>query len=149
MSSVTSFACLQKFALGDASPALNSQLHVHRARMVAQLSVQGEHWKILSLGRGLENLGSRDRIGQYYSASRDGHQIHPRRMTQIDSVKINPSLVMMRECQMFKCSNIPMFNWSIGPLVPWSIGPLVHLSIGPLVHWTIGPLVHREWASLL
>ena len=97
MTSVTTFACLQKFALGDASPALNCQLHVHRARMVAQLSVQGEHWKILSLGRGLENPVSRDRIGQYYPAGRDGHQIHPCRVEQIDSVKINPSLVMMRE----------------------------------------------------
>ena len=75
-------------ALRDALPALNCQLHVHRARM-------GAHF---SAGRVLENLGSRDRIGQYYSASRDGHQIHPRRMTRIDSVKINPSLVMMREC---------------------------------------------------
>ena len=54
----------------------------------------------MALGTGLENLGSRDRIGQYYSASRDGHQIHPRRMTRIDSVKINPPLVMMRECDM-------------------------------------------------
>ena len=74
-------------ALRDALPALNCQLHVHRARM-------GAHF---SAGRVLENLGSRDRIGQYYSASRDGHQIHPRRMTRIDSVKINPSPVMMRE----------------------------------------------------
>ena len=88
MTSVTTFACLQMLALRDALPALNCQLHVHRARM-------GAHF---SAGRVLENLGSRDRIGQYYSASRDGHQIHPRRMTRIDSVKINPSLVMMREC---------------------------------------------------
>ena len=64
------------------------------------ISLQGEYWKIFALGTGLENLGSRDRIGQYYSASRDGHQIHPRRLTQIDSVKINPSLVMMRECKL-------------------------------------------------
>ena len=90
MTSVTTFACLQMLALRDALPALNCQLHVHRARM-------GAHF---SAGRVLENLGSRDRIGQYYSASRDGHQIHPRRMTRIDSVKINPSLVMMRECAM-------------------------------------------------
>ena len=83
----TAFACLPKLALRDASPALNCRLHVHRVRM-------GAHF---SAGRVLENLGSRDRIGQYYSASRDGHQIHPRRMTRIDSVKINPSLVMMRE----------------------------------------------------
>ena len=46
----------------------------------------------------MENLVSRDRIGQYYLAGRDGHQIHPRRVDWIDSVKINPSLVMMREC---------------------------------------------------
>ena len=96
MTSVTTFACLQKLALRDASPALNCQLHVHRARMGA-LSLQGEYWKILALGIGLGNLVSRDRIGQYYSAGRDGHQIHPRRVTQIGSVKINPSLVMMRE----------------------------------------------------
>ena len=74
-------------ALRDALPALNCQLHVHRARM-------GAHF---SAGRVLENLGSRDRIDQYYSVSRDGHQVHPRRMTRIDSVKINPSLVMVRE----------------------------------------------------
>ena len=62
--------------------------------------LQGECWKILSLGIGLENPVSRDRIGQYYPAGRDGHQIHPRRVELIDSVKINPSLVMMRECFM-------------------------------------------------
>ena len=75
-------------ALRDALPALKCQVHVHRARM-------GAHF---SAGRVLENLGSRDRIDQYYSASREGHQTHPRRMTRIDSVKINPSLVTMREC---------------------------------------------------
>ena len=91
------FACLLKLALCDASPAWNCSLHVHRARMDAQSSVQGECWKILSLGIGLENPVSRDRIGQYYPAGRDGHQIHPRRVELIDSVKINPSLVMMRE----------------------------------------------------
>ena len=62
--------------------------------------LQGECWKILSLGIGLENPVSRDRIGQYYPAGRDGQQIHPRRVVLIDSVKINPSLVMMRECAM-------------------------------------------------
>ena len=67
------------------------------ARGWVLISLQGEYWQILPLGTGLENLGSRDRIGQYYSASRDGHQIHPLRVTRIDSVKINPSLVMMRE----------------------------------------------------
>ena len=60
-------------------------------------SLQGEYWKILALGTGLENLVSRERIGQYCSASRDGHQIHPRRVERIDSVKINSSLLMMRE----------------------------------------------------
>ena len=55
MTSVTTFACLQKFALGDASPALNCQLHALRVRMAAELSVQGEDWKILSLGIGLGN----------------------------------------------------------------------------------------------
>ena len=60
-------------------------------------SLQGEYWKILSLGTGLVNHFSRDRISQYYPASRDGHQIHPRRVERIDSVEINPSLVMMRE----------------------------------------------------
>ena len=88
MTSVSTFACLQMLALRDVSPALNCQLHVHRARMAVHFSA----------GRALENLGSRDRIGQYCSASRDGHQIHPLRVTRIDSVKINPSLVMMREC---------------------------------------------------
>ena len=34
---------------------------------------------------------------QYYLAGRDGHQIHPCRVDWIDSVKINPFLVMMRE----------------------------------------------------
>ena len=81
------FAFLQKFALRDASPALNCLLHVHRARMGAQFSA----------GRVLENLIPRDRIGQYSPAGRDGHQIHPCRVRWIDSVKINPSLVMMRE----------------------------------------------------
>ena len=91
MTSVSTFACLQMLALRDVPPALNCQLHVYRARMAVHFSA----------GRALENLGSRDRIGQYYSASRDGHQIHPRRVTWIDSVKINPSLVMMRECIVF------------------------------------------------
>ena len=63
--------------------------------------LQGEYWKILALGTGLENLVSRDRIGQYYLAGRDGHQIHPCRVDWIDSVKINPSLVMKRECTMW------------------------------------------------
>ena len=90
MTSVTSFACLQKLALRDASIALNCQLHVRRARMGAQSSA----------GRVSENLVSRDRIGQYYLAGRDGHQIHPRRLDWIDCVKINPSLVMIRECRM-------------------------------------------------
>ena len=90
MISVSTFACLQMLALRDVSPALNCQLHVHRARMAVHFSA----------GRALENLGSRDRIGQYCSASRDGHQIHPLRVTRIDSVKINPSLVMMREWAM-------------------------------------------------
>ena len=51
-----------------------------------------------SAGRVLENPVSRDRIGHYCPPGRDGHQIHPRRVDWIDSVKINPSLVMMREC---------------------------------------------------
>ena len=54
MASGTTFAGLQKLALREASPALNCQLHVHRARM-------GAHF---SAGTGLENLGSRDRIGK-------------------------------------------------------------------------------------
>ena len=52
---------------------------------------------ILSLGRGLVNLASRERIGQSFPACKDTRQMHPCRMEQIDSVKINPSLVMMRE----------------------------------------------------
>ena len=87
LTSVPTFACLQKLALRDASPALNCLSHVHRARMGAQFSA----------GRVLENLIPRDRIGQYSPAGRDGHQIHPCRVRWIDSVKINPSLVMMRE----------------------------------------------------
>ena len=90
MTSVSTFACLQKLALCDDSPALNCQLNVHCARMGTQSSA----------GRVLENLISRDRIGQYSPASRDGHQIHPCSVRWIDSVKINPSLVMMRECSM-------------------------------------------------
>ena len=81
--------------------------HLHRtvhcmfiARGWVLNPLQGECWKILSLGIGLENPVSRDRIGQYYPAGRDGQQIHPRRVVLIDSVKINPSLVMMRECAM-------------------------------------------------
>ena len=54
-----------------------------------------------SAGRVLENLIPRDRIGQYSPAGRDGHQIHPCRVRWIDSVKINPSLVMMRECKLY------------------------------------------------
>ena len=61
-------------------------------------SLQGEYSKILSLEIGLENPVSRDRIGQYYLAGRDGHQIHPCRVELIHSVNFNPSLVMMREC---------------------------------------------------
>ena len=52
---MTAFACLLKLALCDASPALNCSLHVRRARMGDQSSVQGECWKILSLGIGLAN----------------------------------------------------------------------------------------------
>ena len=74
-------------ALCDALPALNCQLHVHCARMGAQLSA----------GRVLENLVSRDRSDQYYPAGRDGQQIHPSRVEQIDSVKINPSLLLMTD----------------------------------------------------
>ena len=81
--------------------------------MVAQLSVQGEHWKILSLGRGLENPVSRDRIGQYYPAGRDGHQIHPCRVRWIDSVKINPSLVMNDERMKFE---MRMFLQHVGEI---------------------------------
>ena len=88
--SVPTFACLQKFTLRDATPALNCLLHVHRARMGAQSSA----------GRGLVNLRPRERIGQSYPAGRDAHKIHPCRVEQIVSVKINPSLVMMRECLM-------------------------------------------------
>ena len=86
--SVTTFACLQEFSLCIASSALNYLLCVHRARMGAQSSA----------GRGLVNLRPRERIGQSYPAGKDACWIHPCRMEQIDSVKINPSLVMMREC---------------------------------------------------
>ena len=55
-----------------------------------------------SAGRVLENLIPRDRIGQYSPAGRDGYQIRPCRVRWIVSVKINPALVMMRECD-----NIP------------------------------------------
>ena len=37
----------------------------------------------------------------------NGHQIHHRRVEWIDSVKINPSMVMMRECNV--C--IPALVW--------------------------------------
>ena len=86
--SVTTLACLQEFSLCIASSALNYLLCVHRARMGAQSSA----------GRGLVNLRPRERIGQSYPAGRDAHKIHPCRVEQIVSVKINPSLVMMREC---------------------------------------------------
>ena len=86
--SVTTFACLQEFSLCIASSALNYLLCVHRARMGAQSSA----------GRGLVNLRPRERIGQSYPAGKDARWIHPCRMEQIDSVKFNPSLVMMREC---------------------------------------------------
>ena len=72
MTSVLTFACLQMLALRDVSPALNCQLHVHRARMAVHFSA----------GRALENLGSRDRIGQYYSASRDGHHSEPSALSE-------------------------------------------------------------------
>ena len=90
--SVTTFACLQEFSLCIASSALNYLLCVHRARMGAQSSA----------GRGLVNLRPRERIGQSYPAGKDARWIHPCRMEQIDSVKINPSLVMMREYQIYK-----------------------------------------------
>ena len=54
-----------------------------------------------SAGRGLVNLRPRERIGQSYPAGRDAHKIHPCRVEQIVSVKINPSLVMMRECTLY------------------------------------------------
>ena len=54
-----------------ASSALNYQLCVHRARMGAQSCLWGEDWSILSLGRGLVNLASRERIGQSFPACKD------------------------------------------------------------------------------
>ena len=72
---------------------------VHRARMGAQSSA----------GRGLVNLRPRERIGQSYPAGKDARWIHPCRMEQIDSVKINPSLVMMREWN----------SWERWTLAPW------------------------------
>ena len=53
-----------------------------------------------SAGRGLVNLRPRERIDQSYPAGRDAHEIHPCRVELIVSVKINPSLVMMRECRL-------------------------------------------------
>ena len=85
-----SIACLLKSALCIASSALNYRLCVHRASMRAQSSP----------GRVLGNLAPGDGIGQCYPAGKDARLIHPCRMEQIDSVKINPSLVMMRECFM-------------------------------------------------
>ena len=52
MTSVTSFACLQKLALRDASPALNCH-YMFIARGWVLNPLQGEYWKILSLGTGL------------------------------------------------------------------------------------------------
>ena len=54
-----------------------------------------------SPGRVLGNPAPRDRIGQCCPVGKDARLIHPCRMEQIDSVKINPSLVMMRECFMY------------------------------------------------
>ena len=50
-----------------------------------------------SPGRVLANLVPRDRIGQCYSVGRDARWILPCGQGRIDSVKINPSLLMMRE----------------------------------------------------
>ena len=90
--------------------------------------LQGECWKILSLGIGLENPVSRDRIGQYYPASRDRHQIHPRRVERIDSVKINPSLVMMREWHTSqntgKVELVPHSLWKLWAEKLWHRGHL-------------------------
>ena len=85
--SATTFACLQELSLCIASLALNFRLYVHRARMGAQSSP----------GRISGNLAPRERIGQSYPAGKDARLIHPCRLGQIDSVKINPFLVMMRE----------------------------------------------------
>ena len=71
----------------NALSALNYQLCVHRAWMGAHSSP----------GRVLGNPAPRDRIGQCYPVGKDARLIHPCRMEQIDSVIINPSLVMMRE----------------------------------------------------
>merc|ERR1712018_417589 len=95
--SVTSFACLQEFSLCIASSALNYLLCVHRARMGVQSSA----------GRGLVNLRPWERIGQSYPAGRDAHKIHPCRVEQIVSIKINPSLVIMRECQILLLKKCP------------------------------------------
>ena len=83
----TTFACLQEFSLCIASSALNYLLCVHRARMGVQSSP----------GRVLANLVPGDRIGQCYSVGRDARWILPCGQGRIDSVKINPSLLMMRE----------------------------------------------------
>ena len=92
-----------------------------------------------SAGRVLENPVSRDRIGQYWPPGRDGHQIHPGRVEHIDSVKINPSLVMMREWTIndhyltvsnhnnlsFNVHNITLFctcsGWSIWRYMMWKV----------------------------
>ena len=69
--SVITFACLLESSLCIASSALNYQLCVHRARMGAQSCLLGEDWSILSLGRGLVNLASRERIGQSFPGCKD------------------------------------------------------------------------------
>ena len=112
------------------------------ARGWVPISLQGEYWQILPLGTGLENLGSRDRIGQYYSASRDGHQIHPRRVIRIGSVKINPSLVMMREWILFCHANA---NYSSGQ----SDTCVVVLLASQTLHWALASSHYKVTVTLV
>ena len=100
-------------------------------------------------------------------------------LNSINAIDVTRCKLMLIECRMFQCSNVPMFqcsnvpmfqcvflfigskeflvhwsigllvHWTIGPLVHWSTGPLVHWSIGSLVHWSIGPLVHWSIGPLV
>ena len=127
--SVTTFACLQEFSLCIASSALNYLLCVHRARMGAQSSA----------GRGLVNLRPRERIGQSYPAGRDAHKIHPCRVEQIVSVKINPSLVMMRECPILHRLERKRFPDTL------KSKPSTHTHLCIPIFWLLDISTYRNW----
>ena len=73
-------------------------------------------------------------------------EIHPYSAMNMDSVKINTSLIMMKECIMWQCDNVTMYNVTL-----WQcIIPCVHFVQLPIIHLNpIQPLppTHPPWIT--